>query len=376
MKKNRIRSLGALLLIAALSAAACDRPAEKPEPAEGHAGHEEAPAGTVVLTAEAVKGGGIVLEPVLAGEVARTIKALGDLEFDGRRIAGAAARASGRIERLAAYAGDRIASGAILAEIYSSEYLAVQAEVLSAAARAARLAGRPDEAAAGTFYDAARRKLAVFGPAPAEIDALVASGEPRPLLPVRAPIPGVVLESRAVAGAAVAEGEELFRLADPSTLWAIVRVSENDLAAVRPGMTATLRTRAFPGRAFPGRLAVVGAVLDAATRTVEARVELANPDGALKPGMFVEAFLDAADKRRALTVPAAAVLEFSVGRVVFVAVGPSAFVLRPVETGEAFGDRVEIRAGLAEGEMVAAAGGFVLKSELMKASLGDEHGHD
>jgi Cu(I)/Ag(I) efflux system membrane fusion protein len=375
MEKSRYRCL-VLVLLAAASAVACRRAAEKPAPAEEQGIHVETPAGTVVLTPEAVKGGGIVLEPARTREVARTVRALGDLEFDARRVAGVSARASGRIERLSAYTGDRVAAGTILGEIYSPDYLAVQAEVLSAAGRAARLSGRPDESGARSFYDAARRKLASFGPTPAEIDALVASGEARALLAIRAPISGVVLESRAVAGAAVAEGADLFKLADPSSLWACVHLTEKDLAAVRPGMTATLRTQAYPGREFRGRLVLVGAAMDASTRTVEGRVELANPDGALKPGMYVEAGLDSADTRPVLTVPAAAVQEFSIGRVVFVQVGPTAFALRPVETGETIGERIEIRAGLSDGEIVVAAGGFFLKSELMKAGLGDEHGPD
>ncbi len=370
MKKNRYRAF-VLILLSAVWAAACGRASDEPAPAGDRAVHEEIPAGTVVLTPEALKGGGIVLEPARLQEVARSVRALGDLEFDGRRVAGVSARASGRLERLSAYSGDRVSAGVVLAEIYSPDYLAVQAEVLSAAGRAARLAGRPDESTARSFYDAARRKLAAFGPDPAEIDALVASGEARPLLAVRAPIAGVVLESRAVAGAAVAEGADLFKLADPSILWACVRLAEKDLAAVRPGMSAALRTQAYPGREFRGRLILVGAVLDASTRTVEARVELANPDGALKPGMFVEADLSSANTRPVLTVPAAAVQEFSIGRVVFVQTGPASFVLRPVETGDTLGDRIEIRKGLADGEIVAAAGSFLLKSELMKAGLGE-----
>lgn len=370
MKTNRYRALAAILFAAA-SIVACRRASDGAAAAADRAVHEEIPAGTVVLTPEAVKGGGIVLEPARRQDFARSVRALGDLEFDGRRVAGVSARASGRIDRLSAYSGDRVAAGALLAEIYSPDYLAVQAEVLSAAGRAARLAGRPDEPAARSFYDAARRKLAAFGPAPAEIDALVASGEAGPLLAVRAPIAGVVLESRAVAGAAVAEGADLFKLADPSVLWACVHVAEKDLAAVRPDMPAAVRTQAYPGREFRGRLILVGATLDAATRTVEARVELPNPGGALKPGMFVEADLSSAETRPVLTVAAAAVQEFSIGRVVFVQTGPASFALRPVETGDTIGDRVEIRKGLADGEIVAAAGSFLLKSELMKAGLGE-----
>jgi Cu(I)/Ag(I) efflux system membrane fusion protein len=361
------------MLTLVLLSAACKRAAETP--ADPQAGNEAAPAeaqaGTVILTPKAVAGGGIAVEAARTIELARTIKAIGELEFDARRVAGVAARTAGRIEQLSAYAGEKVLAGAVLAEIYSPDYQAVQTEVLQAAARVVRLKGQPEETAARSFLDAARRKLAPFGPSPAEIDALVASGEPRPLLAVRTPIGGVVLESKAVAGAAVAEGADLFRLADPSSLWACVHLTEKDLATVRTGMEATIRTQAYPGREFRGRLVLVGASMDASTRTVEGRIVLPNPDGSLKPGMYVEAALASNDRRPVLTIPASAVQEFASGRIVFVQTGPTSFTLRSVATGENLGPRVEILAGLAEGELVVTAGSFLLKSEMLKTRLGN-----
>jgi len=330
----------------------------------------------VSLTTEAVAGGGIVVEAARMIDIARTVKALGELEFDDRRLACVSARAAGRIDKLAAYAGETVLAGAILAEIYSPDYLAVQAEVLQAATRVARLAGQPDETSARAFLEASRRKLAPFGPSPAEIDALIASDEPRPLLVVRASIGGIVLQSKAVVGAAIAEGADLFKLADPSSLWACIHLTEKDLATVRPGMEATVRTQAYPGREFRGLMVLVGASMDTSTRTVEGRIVLPNPQGSLKPGMYVEATLASNDRRAVLTVPTSALQEFASGRIVFVQTGPTSFTLRPVEAGEILGSRIEILAGLAEGERVVSTGSFFLKSEMMKASLGDEHGHD
>ncbi len=377
MKRTPMLVLALAVLAAAYSSACTGGKgtAAGPDAAE-EAGHVEAPAGTVVLTPEAVAGGGIAVEPVRTSETARTIKALGELELDPRRMAVVSARSSGRLERLSAYAGDRVAAGAVLAEITSPEYLAAQMEVLQAAARAERLAGGPDEAAARSFLEAARRKLAPFGPAPAEIDALIASGQAGRHLAVRAPIAGIILESKALAGAFVADGAELLTIGDLSTLRARVHLIEKDLASVKPGLAAAVSTQAYPGRTFAGHLVLVGASMDTATRTVEGRIELANYDGALKPGMYVEARLAAAERRPTLTVPVSAVQEFAGGRIVFVRTGASSFVLRPVETGETSDGRIEILSGLAEGEAVVTAGGFLLKSELMKASLGDEHGHD
>lgn len=346
------------------------------DPAGAAEVHEEAEAGTVSLSPAAVAGGGLLFEAARIIESPVSVVALGDLELDARRVADASARSAGLLEKVSAFLGDRVTAGAVLAEIYSREYLADQAEVLQAAARLARLRGRADEPAARAFLEAARRKLQPYGVAAAEVDDLIASGTPRPLLAVRAPLSGIILESRAVPGAAVEAGADLFRLADPSTLWACVHLTEKDLPLARPGMRTVIRTAAFPGREFHGRLVLVGAVMEEAARTVEARVELANPGLVLKPGMYVEAVLASSERRRILTVPVDAVQEFAFGRIVFVRTGEASFALRPVETGEVIGPRIEIRAGLAEGEVVVAAGSFLVKSEMMKASLKDDHGHD
>jgi RND family efflux transporter MFP subunit len=164
---------------------------------------------------------------------------------------------------------------------------------------------------------------------------------------------------------------EMFKLADLSSLWAELRIFEKDLAGVRLGLDVALRTQAYPGEEFRGRLVLLGGVMDDKTRTVEGRVEIANPAGRLKPGMYIEAVLTAAQGRSALFIPETALQEHQNQTVVFVQTGPGKFTLRRVETGERAAGFVEIVKGLAEGERVAASGSFLLKSEMLKKSLGD-----
>ena len=206
----------------------------------------------------------------------------------------------------------------------------------------------------------------------ADIDALVAAGEPRPFLAVRAPLSGTIIEAPALAGAHVDVGRLLF------SSWPIRRASGPASTSSRrtwpgsgPGSDAVLRTQAYPDREFPGRLVLVGAVMDEKTRTVEGRVEVANGDGSLRAGMYVEAEIASGAERTALVVPAAALQEFQSRPVVFVKTGPTTFVLRPVETGARTAAGIEIKNGLAAGESVVTAGSFLLKSELLKSSLGD-----
>ena len=350
-------------------------------PAAAQADHDHDPgaeaAAAVTLTPQAVAAAGIRTEPAATRPLGRTIVAAGELEWNARRVVHLTARAAGRLERVLAVRGDRVREGQLLAELYSPDFMARQAEFLQAAARLARRAGDPaEEGPARALLSGARDRLLVLGVPETEIDALAASGAPRPLLAVRAPLSGTVLESGIVTGDAAELGTSLFRLADPSTVWACLRVQERDLAQVRTGAEAVLRVQAYPGEEFRGRLSFVGDAVDAASRTVEGRIEMANPAGRLKPGMFVEATVAAAGDRRVLAVPESAVQDDAGRAVVFVRAGEATFARRAVRTGERSGGFVEVLEGLAEGEAVAVSGGFLLKSEFHKESMKDDHGHD
>jgi Cu(I)/Ag(I) efflux system membrane fusion protein len=172
-----------------------------------------------------------------------------------------------------------------------------------------------------------------------------------------------------VAGDAVELGTSLFRLADPSTLWAGLHLQEKDLGTVKPGDEVLLRTQAYPGEEFRGRLALIGDVVDEATRTVEGRVEMANPGGRLKPGMYVEAVIRPGGERRALAVPEESVQDDDGQTIVFVKTGERTFTRREVEAGEPVAGYVEILTGVADGETVVTSGSFLLKSEIRKGTM-------
>ena len=345
---------------------------EAAAPAETSAG-EAATALSVTLSAEAVTAADLKTATVSMRQVERRVAAAGELEWNARRVVHLTARTPGRLERVLAVRGDRVRQGQLLAEIYSPDFLTLQAELRLAAARVKRQAGEAtEEGAARAVLDGARERLTLLGLPASEIEALEAAAAPRPLLDVRAPLAGTVIESGVVAGDAVELGTSLFRLADPSTLWACLHIQEKDLGALKTGAEVVLRTQAYPGEEFRGRLALVGDVVEAGTRTVEGRVEVANPGGRLKAGMYVEASAQTGGERRALVVPEESVQDDEGRPIVFVKTGERTFTRRPVETGERFAGLVEIAKGLAEGETVVASGSFLLKSELHKGALGEE----
>jgi RND family efflux transporter MFP subunit len=345
--------------------------------ADSHeAGHKPEAVPSIILTPDAWAAGDIRTVKAANLVFRRQVTAPGGLEFNARRLAHLTARTPGRIERVMAVSGDRVGAGQVLAEVYSSAYMSLQAEYLQAMERSQRLAGDPAEApVARAILDSARQRLLLVGATAAQVDDLAAVRVPRPLLAVRAPFAGTVIEANILAGDHVELGANLFRLADPSVLWASLQIREEDMAALTAGAGAELRTQAYPGEVFRGRLLLVGDVLDEKTRTVTGRVEIANPAARLKAGMFVEAVLESGAARTTLAVPEAAVQDDEGRSIVFVLTGKRSFSRREIETGERLGGQVEVLKGLTAGETVATSGSFLLKSEMRKGSMEDEHGH-
>jgi RND family efflux transporter MFP subunit len=376
--KTTWRYIPAAAVAALLALTGC-RAGRAPEPAApaGAEAHEAEAPSSLTLTAPAVAAANLTTVTVASGLVERRISAAGELEWNPRRVVHLTARTPGRLERVLVVHGDRVREGQLLAEIYSPDFLTLQAEFLQAADRARRRAGDATEGpAARAVLGGARERLALLGLSAAEIEDLAAAKAPRPLLAVRAPFGGTVIESGVVTGDAVELGSGLFRLADPSVLWACLHIQEKDLGALKPGGEVVLKTQAYPGQEFRGRLALVGDAVEEATRTVEGRVEIPNPAGRLKAGMYVEASIAAAGGRRALVVPEEAVQDDEGRSVVFVKTGERTFARRAVKTGERFDGSVEVLEGLADGETVVVSGSFLLESEIRKGALEDEHGHD
>jgi len=328
---------------------------------------------SVTLTPGAIAAADIKTVKAEVKAMGRRITAAGEIEWNARRLVHLTSRTAGRLERVLVVRGDRVRPGQPLAEIYSPDFLALQAEYLQAAARARRHAGDPqEETTARAFLAGARERLSLLGVPASEIEALDASAAPEPLLSVLAPFAGTVLESAVVTGDAIELGSSLFRLADPSMLWAALHIQEEDLGVAKAGVEVVLTAHALPGEEFRGRLVLIGDVVDAATRTVEGRVEVANATGRLKPGMYVEGTAAAGGERPALVVPEESVQDDNGRPIVFIKTGDRTFTRRVVKTGPRFAGAVEILDGLAAGETVVTSGSFLLKSEILKGSLGED----
>jgi Cu(I)/Ag(I) efflux system membrane fusion protein len=309
---------------------------------------------------------GVRTAPVRKGTMTITVEAIGSTAYNERDVALVQARSNGFVERLYVRAPlDPVRKGQALAELYVPDWVAAQEEYLSAK----RIAGRATGKNIDGLVDAARQRLRLAGMSEEQIDRVEASGTVQPRITLTAPIGGVVSELAAREGMTVMTGAPLFRINGLSTIWVHAEVPENVAASVRPGNAVEARASALPGIAFTGKVSAILPEVNAATRTLKARIELANPGGRLVPGMFVNVNLAPAARNDVLLVPSEAVIQTGRRNVVIVAQGDGKFAPVDVDVGLDTNGDTEIRKGLQVGQNVVVSGQFLIDSEAsLKAS--------
>jgi cobalt-zinc-cadmium efflux system membrane fusion protein len=192
------------------------------------------------------------------------------------------------------------------------------------------------------------------------------------LIPVKSPAAGTVIRRNVTPGSVSKPGDELFAISDLSTVWMIAAVQEEHLGSLRTGMPVQVQVQAFRDRTFRGRITKIGEQLDPATRTIQVRVELSNPAGALKPEMYATAIIQAGGTTNALYIPQSAIQQVNGQSVVFVQRDNERFEVRAIQTGRPLDDRVEVAHGLKGGDRIVTQGSYLLKSQLLKASLSED----
>jgi membrane fusion protein, copper/silver efflux system len=315
-----------------------------------------AQAGTVSISPQIVQNLGIRVAPAKTGSLESRFEAVGSVAYNERGVVQLQARAGGFVERLHARAPlDPVKKGAPLVEILYPEWAGAQEEYL--------LLQRHDSPGMKDLAQAARQRLSLLGMSEAEIKALEREGRTRARVTLRSPIDGVIAELGVREGMTVAAGAALFRIVDLSTVWVNAEVPEAQGARVRPGATVRAHVTAYPGEVFEGRVGALLPEVNAATRTLRARIELANPGARLKPGMY--ATLEFAGQRGpdGVLVPSEAVIRTGTRDVVIVALGDGRFRAAEVEVGAESGGQSEIRKGLASGDKVVLSGQFLIDSE-------------
>jgi Cu(I)/Ag(I) efflux system membrane fusion protein len=317
---------------------------------------------TVTVSPRIEQNLGLRTAQVVEATLAPQVSAVGSVAFNERDQVVVQARATGFVERLYVRATlDPVRKGAPLADLYVPDWVAAQEEFL-----AVRSMHGTDLAA---LLAGARARMRQAGMTDEQIQQVDSTGRTQMRTTLAAPIGGVVVELMAREGMTVMAGATLFRINGLGTVWANAEVPESQAGLVRPGAKVRARSPAAPGATFDGRVQAILPEVNPATRTIKARMELANPGARLTPGMFVTMQFTDLHADKALMVPTDAVIQTGQRSLVMLAEDNGRFRPVEVETGTESGGQTEIKRGLKAGQKVVVSSQFLIDSEASLSGL-------
>jgi cobalt-zinc-cadmium efflux system membrane fusion protein len=392
--KSSVLRCAVVHLAIALTLIACrsESPATPPRP-DGHTDKAEAPGligSTLRIDREMLRDLRITTSKVEEHRGGESSSLLGELGVNQNAYAEVSAPLQARVVLLRAAEGQRVGTGDVLATLESGELAKARGDLATAQARrdlAQRTLDRKrslnaeqivptrdvqeaenERIAAEAQVRAAQASLRSLG-APDE----AVNGTSASTLILRSPITGVVLERTIALGQTADPSKPLFRIGDVSTLWLTVHAFERDAVRLAKGAPARITFAAIPGRTFQGSVALIGQSVDPDSRTVAVRIDLANREGLLRPGMSATAWLPVGEQGTLLAVPAAAVQRVRDRWCVFIPKDDRTFEIRAIGRGRDIAGEVEILSGVHAGESIVVDGAFLLKAETERSAEG-EHG--
>lgn len=358
--------------------------------AEASEHEEHGESDTVKLTPEQIKASGIQLDKAQAAVIRTGQDFPGEVRSNADRTAQVTPRVAGVVDAVLVNLGQNVRKGQVLAVLSSPDLSDLRSEALAARERAA--AARVMYQREKTLWEQkisaeqdllqaqqalreaeiqqrnAEQKLSALG---VQQSGNVKGNTSLSRYELRAPFDGTVVEKRLALGEAVKEDATVFVVSDLSTVWADVNVSPKDLDKVRVGLPAVVKA-AGSQAVSNGKITYVGNLLGEQTRSAVARVTLANPGGSWRPGLFVTVSVLASQTQVPVSVRSAAIQMMDDKAVVFVA-GSEGFKATPVKLGRTDGQTTEILGGLTAGQSYVAVNSFVLKADIGKSSVEDEH---
>jgi membrane fusion protein, copper/silver efflux system len=330
----------------------------------------------LVLTETAVALAEIQTTRVESRQMDSQVPLTGKVDFDETLYRVISARVPGRLDTLFVdYTGVRVAKGQRLASLYSPDLFAAQWELLNAVKAESEYKDSSNnfmrETAAATVASA-KERIRLWGLSDAQIERIISRGKALDHLDIISPLSGVVVHKAAMEGLYVKTGTSIYTVADLSRVWVTLNAYESDIALLQTGQTLDFTVKALPGREFSGDIIFIDPILDSKTRTIQIRVEVDNKDGALKPGMFVNAVANglvtsSSGNGNPLVIPATAPMITGERAVVYVRLPnheKPTFDGRVVQLGSRVGDHYVVKSGLQEGDMVVTKGNFKIDSAL------------
>ncbi len=344
---------------------------------------------TVQLDSEGLRRAEIQTAQAKLENIATEIRAPGTVEPNQYRSIVVSSVVGGTVVEVPARLGDSVRRGETLARIFSKTIAEAQRAYVSAAAmveadhkklmRTQKLveigaASRQELETVGAEHEAhaselesIRKTLLQLGVSENAITKLKSPADINAYVSVSAPISGTVLERKINQGQVIAEGMELFQIADLSSVWAIAEIYEQNFKDVRLRASARITTVAYPNREFVGKVTYIDPSVNPETRTSRARVEVPNPSGLLRLKMFVE-IVFAGRTVQVVAVPEEAVQFIGEHSVVYQSDGrvKGKFVQKPVELGARGNGLYQILSGIQPGNTVVTKGSFLLRSESLR----------
>jgi len=298
--------------------------------------------------------------------VTKTLRTVGRMAYDETKIARIHPKFEGWIEKVFVdFTGKLVEKGQPLISIYSPELLQTQQEFLLARRGREELAEstfRGAINASESLYQAARKRLELWDINEAQITELEKTGNPSKTLTLYAPTNGFVLTRNAFLKQRVTPETELYSIADLSTIWVMADIYEYEAPEIKLGQAVNITLSYYPGRVYRGKVTYVYPQLDSTTRTLKVRIEVPNPDFALKPDMYANAEVKI-DYGRRLVVPQEAVLDSGSEQTIFIAHEGGYFEPRKVQLGAKVDNNFIILGGLKAGERVVTSANFLVDSE-------------
>jgi len=337
----------------------------------------------VMLTAEEARRIGVTYATATITPIETEVRTVAQVTYDETRLQTIAPKLDGWVDQLYVnITGQTVRQGDPLLAVYSPMVVSTEQELLLAAQLSKDMAAASADARRGSndLRDAARKRLLYWDIAPAEIDRIERTGEVQKTLTLRSPVSGVVIEKSVLSGQKIMAGDVLFKVADLSVVWIEGEVFERDLPAARLGQVVRAEFQALPGESRTGRITYIYPTVNPDTRTARVRVALANRDFKLKPGMYATIRIQGATRTPTLSVPRSAVLTTGQRNLAFVRRADGMLEPRDVTVGIATDDRIQILAGLHDGETVVKSATFLVDAESNLGSalggMGDMPGMD
>jgi Cu(I)/Ag(I) efflux system membrane fusion protein len=320
---------------------------------------------TVKVSLDKVQRSGVKTQTIEARKVTRAVRAPGMVDHDESLLTIVTVRSDGYVEDLYVdKTGQHVKAGEPLFRFYSPQIQLAQVDLIVAM----RAKGRDDS---NKNLEGAIQKLRNLGVPEARIDEVRKTNDNPRTLDWPSPATGDVVAKKVIQGQRVRAGDELFRLADHSLVWVIAEVAEADIAAIEVGTHATVTLRAFPTEPREGAVTFIyPEIIKRETRTISVRIELPNPGGRMKPGMYADVVFHPGAEAPVTAAPESAIIDSGTRQVVLIAKGEGRFEPREVKLGRRGDGYIEIKEGLSVGDEVVTSANFLIDAESnLKAAL-------